>query len=429
MTKRRFLFLQGNSCYFFSHLGRALRDCGHGVMRINQCGGDRAFWPVGDATTDFRGRLSEFGAFVGEFIDANRITDLILYNDCRPAHRMAIKASRHSGVVVHIFEEGYLRPAWITLERGGLNGYTRLPDDPNWYRARARSLPPFRAPWFGEYGMKNRVLYDFRWQIGNYFWFFRYPHYRTHRPYPIWVEYASWLTRLYKMRRGGEEADQIVADLAASGRSYVLFPLQLDTDSQVRIHSPFGRLVPAIRAVISDFARNAPLDMTLVIKNHPLDNGLVAFQRAAEQQAADLGVADRVIYIDGGDLDMLIGHARGVVNINSTVGLSALCAGAPVIALGKAVYDIAGLTHHGPLATFWGDPARPDEALLKDFLAVLADCAMIPGSFYTEDGASVAADHALKRILSAEDPLEGFHPGHRRFVSRIHGWDVVSDAV
>jgi capsular polysaccharide export protein len=341
---------------------------------------------------------------------------------------MAIEAARRHSATIHVFEEGYLRPAWVTLERSGLNGYTRLPDDPDWYRVHARSLPSFTEPWTGAYGMRNRVLYDFRWQTGNYLWFFRYPHYRTHRPYPIWVEYAAWLWRLRKMRRRRAEARRIVADLLAGGRPFALFPLQLDTDSQVRVHSPFGRLFPAIGAVISDFARHAPPDLALVIKNHPLDNGLMNFRRAAERQAADLGVADRVLYMDGGDLDSLIRNARGVLTLNSTVGLSALRSGAPVIALGKAVYDIAGLTHQGPLSTFWTDPAAPDRALLNDFLSVLADCAMIPGSFYTEEGVSVAASHALKRILSAEDPLAGFRTGHRRFVSRIAGWDMVSDA-
>jgi len=404
-----------------------LQDHGHDVTRINQCGGDRVFWPSREAI-DFRGKSEEFEPFVETVFAQRRITDLVLYSDCRPTHRMAIEVARQHGATVHVFEEGYLRPSWLTLEQAGLNGFTRLPADPDWYRARARSLPPFTELWTGAYGMRNRVLYDFRWQVSNYLRFFSYPHYRTHRPYPIWLEYATWLWRLRKMRRCRSEAQQVVAELAADDRDFALFPLQLDTDSQVRIHSPFGRLVPAIRAVISDFARHAPKNMTLVIKNHPLDNGLVNFQRGAERQAADLGIADRVLYIDGGDLDVLIEKARGVLTLNSTVGLSALRGGAPVIALGKAVYDIAGLTYQGPLSTFWTDPVKPDLVLLDDFLSVLADCAMIPGSFYTDEGVSVAAAYALKRILSVEDPLAAFQPGHRPYHSRVEGWDAVSNA-
>ena len=49
-----------------------------------------------------------------------------------------------------------------------------------------------------------------------------------------------------------------------------LFPLQLDCDTQIRIHSPFGRLAPAIELIVGSFARHAPQDSCLVLKEHPL---------------------------------------------------------------------------------------------------------------------------------------------------------------
>jgi len=30
--------------------------------------------------------------------------------------------------MVHVFEEGYMRPYWVTYERGGSNGHSRLMD-------------------------------------------------------------------------------------------------------------------------------------------------------------------------------------------------------------------------------------------------------------------------------------------------------------
>ncbi|WP_250313331.1 capsular polysaccharide export protein, LipB/KpsS family, partial [Escherichia coli] len=32
------------------------------------------------------------------------------------------------------FEEGYLRPQFITVEEGGVNAYSSLPRDPDFYR-------------------------------------------------------------------------------------------------------------------------------------------------------------------------------------------------------------------------------------------------------------------------------------------------------
>ena len=37
-------------------------------------------------------------------------------------------AAAERGLVLHVFEEGYLRPFWITYERGGSNGFSALMD-------------------------------------------------------------------------------------------------------------------------------------------------------------------------------------------------------------------------------------------------------------------------------------------------------------
>ena len=63
MRTRRFLFLQGNASHFFDRLGRALRDQGHAVHRINFNGGDWAFWSLPGAVS-FRGALDAWPDFL-----------------------------------------------------------------------------------------------------------------------------------------------------------------------------------------------------------------------------------------------------------------------------------------------------------------------------------------------------------------------------
>ena len=96
--------------------------------------------------------------------------------------------------------------------------------------------------------------------------------------------------------------------------------------------------------------------------------------------------------------------------------------------LGRAVYDIDGLTHQGQLAGFWTDPAPPDAGLLADFLAVLADGAMIPGGFYNEKSIALAVAAAVGRMTRADDPLDGFQPGHRPFNPRVAITDRLDEA-
>jgi capsular polysaccharide export protein len=174
--------------------------------------------------------------------------------------------------------------------------------------------------------------------------------------------------------------------------------LQLDCDYQVRVHSPFRAMHLAIEHVLTSFARHAPSAARLIVKLHPLDSGLVDWAAITGYIAVELGIADRLIILDGGDLGTLLARKPAVVTVNSTVGTLALACGLPVVALGKAVYDIAGLTFQGELDDFWSAPMPPDAALFDAFRRVLAARCLIPGSFFNEAGLKLAVEAAIERL-------------------------------
>ncbi len=267
MRARRYLFLQGHATWFYERLGLALKARGHSVCKIKFCGGDHHFWRP--EAVDWPHGMSGLKEFLSDELARHSPDGVILFGDCRPLHRVAIAAAAAVGVTCHVFEEGYRRPNWITLERGGVNGYSRLPDDPDWYRWKASSLrlPPARN--VGS-SLKARIWLDFKWQVGNYRHMLRYPGYRVHRPYPIWAEYGTWATRLVALKLRQVQSRRLVADWIDRGRQFYLFPLQLDSDAQIRSHSPFGRMWPGIESVLESFARHAPPDRNLLIKNHRL---------------------------------------------------------------------------------------------------------------------------------------------------------------
>ncbi|MEM7524370.1 MAG: capsular biosynthesis protein, partial [Pseudomonadota bacterium] len=84
---------------------------------------------------------------------------------------------------------------------------------------------------------------------------------------------------------------------------------------------------------------------------------------------------------------------------NSTVGLSALQANAPVIALGTAIYDLPELTFKGALDDFWGQATPPDQGRLATFLSALAASIQVPGGFDGE-GAKPGAEALAEKMLS-----------------------------
>jgi capsular polysaccharide export protein len=92
----------------------------------------------------------------------------------------------------------------------------------------------------------------------------------------------------------------------------------------------------------------------------------------------------RCIYIHDQNLPQLLQFARGVVVINSTVGLSALHHGIPLKVCGHANYDMPGLTYMGSLDDFWikAQQNKPDSHLLQCFHKYLVNYTQLNGSFY-----------------------------------------------
>jgi capsular polysaccharide export protein len=105
-----------------------------------------------------------------------------------------------------------------------------------------------------------------------------------------------------------------------------------------------------------------------------------------------------VFFIEIGNLQAILHACHGAVIVNSTTGLHSLRAGVPTIALGAAVFDVAGLTHQGGIDSFWRHPEKVDKDLLNDFIKALAGSVQIKGSFYHAEGRRLGAEGIIKRI-------------------------------
>lgn len=394
-TGRSFLFLQGMATRFFERLGQALAARGHAVSRVNFNGGDRVFWRLPGAV-DFRGREHEWPEFLDRLVIDNRVSDIILFGDCRPLHRAAIRLAGVRALRVYVVEEGYIRPDWVTFEEGGVNGHSSLPRDPDWYRERACGLPDWQRPPSVPGPFRRRAYEDVLYNFSSMAGMWRFPHYKTHRPYHQLIEYAGWLRRLALMRRAEQRAAEAIESLPDD--PVFFFPLQLDCDYQMRVHSPFRAMHPAIEYVLASFAGHAPPRSRLVVKLHPFDSGFVDWAGMVGHIAAEHMITERVTVLDGGDLTKVLARSRAVVTVNSTVGAQGLANGLPVIALGKAVYDIAGLTFQGELDDFWRMATPPDPELFDAFRRVLAARCLLPGSFFNEAGLRLAVDAAVARL-------------------------------
>lgn len=395
--ERRILLLQGLMGPFFRELGKGLIARGHKVFKVNFNGGDRLYWRLGNGI-DYAGSLAEWPQVFADLLDRHQITDIMLFGDCRDHHTCALAICRERSVRAWVFEEGYIRPDWVTMELGGVNGHSSLPRDPQWYRDAAAALPPLPEHKRVSSSFRRRATQGLLYNAADVLTRWRYKGWTNHRPWHPLVEGAGWARKLNNRQWREQQAARLFETLADQDARYFLFPLQLDSDAQIRLHSPFAGVADALKLVIDSFAAHAPADVRLVVKEHPLDNGVRDWELEAHDLALRAGIEHRVDYLASGDIEAIADRAMGMVTINSTSGTLGLAKGLPVIVLGKAIYDIPDLTYQDGLDSFWTQCTPPDAETFAAFRRVLIDRCLIPGGFFSDDAVAKVVEHAIARF-------------------------------
>ena len=404
--KRSFIFLQGPVGPFFRMLGRSLMQEGQRVTRINFNGGDIVDWH-GPDTVILREKAKDWPGFLVELICGNEVTDLITYGDCRPHLRAGTTIARSMGVRCHVFEQGYIRPDFITLEDSGVNGHSLLPKSPEWYIDLAGRLPRDTPVRPARSSLKTVTGHTIRYYSAKYAAQMFFPCFRNHRPYSERENTCRWALKIVGMKSDIKRDLEFQRQFLASSRRFFLFCLQLDADYQIRFHSPFANILSAIQTVLTSFSRNSRPGVNLLVKSHPMELWPSQLEAFTLNLARRLGIEKRVFFTSGGSLPAYIKASLGMVTVNSTAGLASLDHSRPTIVLGKAVYDIPGITHGGGLDGYWDDPVPPDQDLYSAFRRVLIHKTQINGNFDTREGMQLALQTAIQRLLGREDIYTG----------------------
>lgn len=397
-SNRSFLFLQGVASPFFDRLAYSLRRSGVNTCRVIFCGGDAAFHRRGNSKP-YLGALEDLPEFYYKLFIEMGVSDLVLFGDSRPVHIPAIKLAKQLGINVHVYEEGYLRPDWITLDSGGVNANSSLSKkSTTFFRQMSKGIARGVESKKTGYNQWVRLFHDIRYNSSRILDAEKFPNYNRHRvDHPI-REYLGWFKRYPTLIPLAWYAKYRIRKLIDTNTAYYVYPLQLSGDSQIRVHSGYDDVNEATAEILHSFKDWAPKGAYLVVKNHPLDTGVSKGKQFTMSLSRKLGIQDRVVFLEGGHLPTLLSHTRGTVVINSTTGMSALYHRSPTIALGKALYDLPGLTHQGGLNDFWHRPRKVDYKLFRDFRDVLVHKTQINGNFYTMKGIEMAVSASMDRF-------------------------------
>lgn len=376
---RSALLLQGPVGPFFKRFGEDLRRRGARVTKVNFNAGDALFYR-GPDVIKYDGRVAQWPTRFREIVAERQVDAIFVFGDQRAIHAPVIAIAKQLGIAVWAFEEGYLRPDYVTLEPGGVNGNSSMPKEAAAYRDAALPEPAEPLAIGATFG--RHAMWTMMHSVALTFGFWRYPRYVHHRNSGTFYNAFCW-TRgaLRKLKYKVTERGLLDDVVAHHDGKYFVLPLQVHCDSQLT-HSSYPSIEALIEEVVRTFAASAPADHLLVVKHHPHDTPYRDYTKALRAIGAKYGVGERLRYCHDLHLPTLLKHARGVVTMNSTVGISALHHRAPVKVLGRAVYDVHGLTSPQTLAEFFVDPAPVDYELYERFVAYLRAHNQINGSFY-----------------------------------------------
>ena len=403
--RRSFLFLQGPCTPFFKKLADQLISEGHVVHKIHFCMGDVVYWNEQPAS-HFRSKVEKFASFLNEKYRLFGVTDQVLFGDRRPLHRIAIEHGKTYGVRTHVFEEGYFRPSWVTLERGGVNGHSLLPREPNWFLEVGSQIAEEQKVTGFKSRFRVRVVHDVVYHLAGILNPLLYPYYKTHAPTIAPLEYIGYIRRFSLLFMIKKREHIEMNKFIASGHSYFILPLQLNSDAQIRDHSSFSNMIEVIQYVAESFSRYAPADCHLVIKNHPLDAGFMQYTKIIREVELGYGLEGRIHFFETADLVSLTKSARGMLTVNSTSGIIALENGIPTITLSNPIYNLPGLTSQATLDEFWNEHLPPDAKLFKNFRRVVINTTQVNGGFYCNKSIKLAVETASHILTSDKSPLE-----------------------
>lgn len=206
--------------------------------------------------------------------------------------RMAFMLGAQDAGAPRLYAELAPLPGRITLDPAGVNAESSVPQNPEFYRA-----------WAAEHGAGN----DWR-RMGE--------------------NLTARASRRADVGQGG-------GDLPAS--PFLFCPLQVPDDSQVTLFSGWCGGMAGFLSALSEAATHLPPGWHLRLKEHP------SAKTSLAALIAPLLATGRVVLDNASDSFAQVAASRGVVTLNSSMGLQSFFHDKPVVTLGRAFFALPGL--------------------------------------------------------------------------------------
>ncbi len=324
-----------------------------------------------------------FKLFLKNFILKKKIKHIFMYGNVLIPHKQCLELvdelkKEGNNIRTHIFELGYLRPNFITLEERGVNYTSSLIQEKIFY---SKQIP------YNNFPIPKKHIFRFRkiWKAITFishclteYQIVESEHKLQPRPSFLYFQLKGFFLKYYF-----KFSEYKLKKKVFTKKPFFLVILQVSTDSQITSGSMIKNNCDFIYKVIKDFSSTKLNEVNLVFKHHPRDRGYTNYSKEIEKTSKKFNLRNNVFYIHDYFLSKIFKNPRckGTVLINSTVGYQSLYHSIPVKALGKSPFNIDGLSDQKNLASFFKNPNYVDKLLFNKFYKYVLERSQINGNF------------------------------------------------
>ena len=178
-------------------------------------------------------------------------------------------------------------------------------------------------------------------------------------------------------------------------KSFIIYPLNQPNDEQLLVRAPnYLKNKDTIKLI----ARNLPKNIVLVVKEHPVNPGMISYKDIKEI----LSEFNNIVFVNPKlAIRPIILESKGLITVNSTAGIEALMCNKKIIVLGESYYKYNSMVY------------RPSsETELKNSLLKL-----ISDTKYNFDDTRTM----LKKLLNQSYPEPNSYPSKEKYGDRVVG--------
>lgn len=324
--------------------------------------------------------MARFYVALKEFIIEKNINLVLLHNDARWYHAVAIDICKELGIAYLVTEQGLIRPFTTVIDPKGVNANSKID-----FKI-SNDIVQFPQKKLGSFTPKNThdsiksMFFFFIFLVG--FTFERINYNRTvirymHNSYSLKKYFKRIANKVIKKKN-------VISEPSLGAQGSILLLLQLENDSQFLLHSPFKSNQEVVN-LVAGLAKSAK--MNLAVKRHPLDE---------KEYLLD----ENSYYVEGKIAD-LARAAEAVFTINSSASIEVLKTVTPLILMGESIYAYKGvavaLDFNCPSESIVKAKNEVNFVTRQKFLHYLSNEYLVQGAGYSF--CSKHLKHKLEQIL------------------------------